>query len=243
MEESARRFYSALARVYDQLFPAEETITRFLKDHVPHRAARVLDLACGTGTYTDALSARGVDVFGIDGSEELIALGKTRSRRPERLSVLDMNDLGELASGPFDLVFCIGNSIPHLGSIAEVQRLLHTIARNLVPTVGRVVIQYVDVSALRIGESRDLPTLSAAGVQFDRRYTKVSNRVARFSARLMLSGNVEDLSNDLLVLSEEELGSWFSNAGLRHCDTFGDFSGGTLAGSWMRIMTAERSAP
>lgn len=241
MEETARRFYSALARVYDQLFPAEDAITRFLNDNVPDRTARVLDLACGTGTYTDALFTHGVDVFGIDGSEELIARGRTRSRRPDRLAVLDMNDLGELTSGPFGLVFCIGNSISHLGSIAEVQRLLQTIARNLTPSVGRVVIQYVDVSALRIGESRDLPTLSAAGVQFDRCYTRVSNRVARFSARLTTSGHVEDLANDLLVFSEQELGSWFSEAGLRHRDTFGDFTGGKPAGSWMRIITAEES--
>lgn len=46
----------------------------------------VLDLACGTGSLTEALAALGYDMIGVDGSEEMLAeaVNKNTPRRAPR---------------------------------------------------------------------------------------------------------------------------------------------------------------
>src|SRR4051812_33478891 len=39
---------------------------------------RILDLGCGHGWFTDELERRGADVVGVDGSERLLAIARSR---------------------------------------------------------------------------------------------------------------------------------------------------------------------
>ena len=71
--------YTAVARVYDRLNAEidyrawadfiEAGFDRFL----PSRPELVLDLACGTGSMTIELAARGYDMIGVDGSADMLS--------------------------------------------------------------------------------------------------------------------------------------------------------------------------
>ncbi|MGZ8458546.1 MAG: class I SAM-dependent methyltransferase [Gemmatirosa sp.] len=111
--------YDTLADVYDWLVPegllepersaaAFEMVLAELAG-----GARVLDCACGTGTLAVGLALRGFEVTASDASEGMVA--RTRALAAEhgaRLATA-VRRWEELDGGPFDAVFCVGNSITH----------------------------------------------------------------------------------------------------------------------------------
>ena len=58
----------------------------------PKAGERILDLGCGTGALTAEIAARGAEVLGVDGSEEMIA--QARKKFPAlRFQVMDAREL------------------------------------------------------------------------------------------------------------------------------------------------------
>ena len=111
--------YDTLADVYDWLVPEallepEGSAAAFAPVVAELRAgARVLDCACGTGTLAVGLALRGFEVSASDASAAMVertrALAAAHGVRVEaRVRMWE-----ELGGGPFDAVFCVGNSITH----------------------------------------------------------------------------------------------------------------------------------
>jgi SAM-dependent methyltransferase len=69
---------------------------------------RVLDIGCGPGRHSLALARRGIEVVGIDHSDEFVALARAAAEK-EQLNVefnaLDVRDLDEHEA--FDAVICL----------------------------------------------------------------------------------------------------------------------------------------
>jgi len=111
--------YDTLADVYDWLVPEallepEGSAAAFAPVVAELRAgARVLDCACGTGTLAVGLALRGFEVSASDASAAMVertrALADAHGVRVEAKVRL----WEELDGGPFDAVFCVGNSITH----------------------------------------------------------------------------------------------------------------------------------
>ena len=111
--------YDTLAEVYDWLVPEvllepEGSVAAFetVVAELP-AGARVLDCAAGTGLLAVGLALRGFDVTASDASAGMVE--RTRALAAEhgvkvRAAVRRWEDL---EGGPFDAVFCVGNSITH----------------------------------------------------------------------------------------------------------------------------------
>jgi SAM-dependent methyltransferase len=113
------REYDTLADVYDFLVPeallspaGSAAAFEAVLAEIP-AGARVLDCACGTGTLAVGLALRGFEVSASDASAEMVA--RTRALAAEHGVRLDVATRvwEELDGGPFDAVFCVGNSITH----------------------------------------------------------------------------------------------------------------------------------
>jgi SAM-dependent methyltransferase len=81
----------------------------FLCEHLDlHEGSKVLDLGCGPGRHALALARRGVEMVGIDHSDEFVALAR-RAAAADGLSVefraADVRDLDE--EDRFDAVICL----------------------------------------------------------------------------------------------------------------------------------------
>lgn len=95
---------------------------------------RVLDCACGIGTQSLGLAARGFDVEGCDISSGAIARARTEAATrglKVPFSVASMLHLDRLTPTGFEAVICIDNSLPHLESDGELLQAAQQIFTKL----------------------------------------------------------------------------------------------------------------
>jgi SAM-dependent methyltransferase len=98
----------------------------------------VLDAACGSGGHALALARWGYEVTGADASPAMIALAQqkaTQAGLEVRFAVSDLAALGGVATQgrPYDAVLCLGNSLPHMLTQADLVAALRGMASVLRP--------------------------------------------------------------------------------------------------------------
>jgi len=138
-----RTAYDDLAQVYDWLVPdalLEPTRAAAAFDAVLAlipSGGRVLDCACGTGQLAVGAALRGYTVAATDASPGMIARTRDLAARYEislSVAVRAWEDLpAPGAEGPFDAVFCVGNSLTHAAGRERRRKALGAMARVLAP--------------------------------------------------------------------------------------------------------------
>jgi SAM-dependent methyltransferase len=212
-------FYSRFAERYEAIFPFRPAVLAFLTERLPPGRRRVLDLGCGTGHYCGRLAAAGHDVVGIDLDPQMVATA-ARAYPGARFAVGDLVEFRRLVSalddrsrtpvpgamgpGPaasseaFDLIFCIGNVLPHVPQ-RRLPELLVSVRDALRPG-GAWLLQTVNwdqVLGRRDAHFRFPDRVLSDGTRFSREYAGVSARSVRFRTRLtapageLFSGEVE----------------------------------------------------
>jgi SAM-dependent methyltransferase len=97
------------------------------------RGRRALDLACGTGSSTGPLLARGYSVVACDISAEMVRQAQRKfPQHADDFLVADMRALPWL--GEFDLVLCLDDAINYLLSAEDLQATFAGVADALSPT-------------------------------------------------------------------------------------------------------------
>lgn len=102
----------------------------------------VLDVACGIGTQSLGLAARGFEVTASDLSAAVVE----RARQEARIrnlsidfSVCDMREVNTHHGKKFDAVICAGNSLPHLLNDEDIYRALDAMYQSLEPGGGCII--------------------------------------------------------------------------------------------------------
>ena len=131
--------YTSFARFYDGLTDNVEYVDRAeyiieVFKRLDHPMGITLDLACGTGSLTIALAKRGVDIYGIDASQEMLteALDKAYD---EGLSLLFLCQKMQKIDlyGTIDTCVCTLDSINHLTNPDDVQKTFNRVSLFLDP--------------------------------------------------------------------------------------------------------------
>ena len=134
--------YDELASVYDWLVPdallEPDGAVAALGGTIGElpAGAHVLDCACGTGQLAVGLAARGFDVVASDASAGMVE----RTRAFAAAHGVDLTtvvccweDLREAVRGPFEAVFCVGNSLTHAEGAVGRRAALAAMADVLAP--------------------------------------------------------------------------------------------------------------
>ena len=159
---SPAAFYNSLAPTYDDMVDIERRVAQAgrLVEALTQRFApspqRGIDLGCGTGAYTCALAAAGFTAAGLDIAEDMLAKARANTRRLGLQATYACGALEDLptpfASGQAGLVFCLGNTLPHLVAPGALERACRGLAA-LLDGRGLAVVQVLNYD--RILERRE----------------------------------------------------------------------------------------
>ncbi len=159
----AATYGDRIAEVYDErhalLDPTEAVAA--LADLAA--GGRVLELAIGTGRVALPLAARGVEVHGVDASEEMVA--RLRAKPGGERIPVTIGDLAEVpVEGSFGLVFVVFNTFFALTTQEAQCALFAKVAEHLAAG-GRFVIEAFVPDLGRFDRNQRLAVL---GVELDR---------------------------------------------------------------------------
>jgi SAM-dependent methyltransferase len=113
---------------------------------IVHRDGPMLDVACGNGRYMCALAAEGVDVYGVDLSEYLLA-GAVQHGLAGRVACGDMRAL-PFATDVFGSAINMFTSFGYFDDDADNARALAEIARVVRPR-GAFVLDFINALKVR----------------------------------------------------------------------------------------------
>ncbi|MDO9545474.1 MAG: class I SAM-dependent methyltransferase [Pelolinea sp.] len=121
---------------------------------------RILDAACGTGMHAIALAKEGSEMSGADISPEMIKKAQKNTRAAQVNVDLKPVGFGDLEQAymnsnfhPFDVLICLGNSLPHLLSPDEILAALKDMAACLRPG-GMLLLQNRNFDAVMAEHNR-----------------------------------------------------------------------------------------
>jgi ubiquinone/menaquinone biosynthesis C-methylase UbiE len=185
---------------------------------------RVLELGCGNGRILLALAALGIEVVGVDRSQNMLAqLFRKASARglSARACAMDVRRLGFAVR--FDVVLCPYSLVTYMTDENDATRMLDE-AKRVLATDGIVV---VDAFIRRgVDSSRDYirdyeRPFGERSLVRSKRITPLSERVNRIERRyeiMSADGTIDeriDTSEDIRVYAPSELTALLETCGLR----------------------------
>jgi len=218
-------FYSVLSAYYDELFTLKPATVNFVRSKCVKRG-KLLDVGCGTGLLSHALSAKFEQVDGVDLDCEMIRRAASGSSSNEHFDTLNMLELdSEYSAGRFDTITCLGNTVAHLSSIDDITKVLRSFF-NLLSDGGIAIIQIVNFDrVIKHGEIA-LPFLQASTVEFRRTYKFDSTKSkVEFSSSISDKKSGESFDNcvELYPLLKNQLEGLLFSVGFKRVEIFGDY--------------------
>lgn len=127
---------------------------------IPGTTGRAIDLGCGPGFYALVLADLGFSVLAVDSSVALLNELKVRTQG-RAISAVESDMLSALRAQqqPYDLCLCIGDTIAHCQSRADVEALIREAHRVLVQG-GLFIVSLRNYEQELTGTERFIPVRS-----------------------------------------------------------------------------------
>jgi len=219
-------FYDTLSQFYDRIFPVKQAQLDFLRQN--HENLKVLDIACGDGGYLNKLSEHGFYGYGIDLDQRMIdTANKKKTSEKIDFYKMDMMQIGSFPEDNFDLLYCIGNSLVHLDSLENVDRLLRK-TFHLLKTGGYLVLQIINYDRVLDQDIQSLPTIVSENLIMKRTYKHEPMKI-RFITTLHVDGHRYKQEVSLLPVRFSWLKTTLHDIGYQIIEDFGDFEGNSFS--------------
>ena len=161
--------------LYSQPIDAAQTErdAAFIAQHLPlDRFPRVLDLCCGQGRHSAALTHRGYAVTGVDRNPGALQVARARCAPPAEFVVMDARHVAALGRR-FDGVVCMWQSFGYFDA-AQNARLLRDLS-GVVEGQGRMILDVYNADFFR--DRQGLRSSQANGVNTTERKLLVGDRL------------------------------------------------------------------
>jgi len=161
---------------YDSWTEREVDIS-FYKEQVKKYGEPVLELGCGTGRITIPITMEGHEITGLDISKELLERGKEKAEE-EDLDIEwirgDMRDF--YLNRKFNLIFVAFNSIHHILTLEDMEKVLKNVKEHLKPD-GRFIVEFFnpDLEILNRDPSEEHEVTEYEGPEGEVKVTESTN--------------------------------------------------------------------
>lgn len=199
---------------------------------------RVLDAACGTGMHVIALAERGFQADGADLSEKMVEKAKINAAAASVTSRFKGAGFGALQrnfadSVPYDVVLCLGNSLPHLTNSKDLQDALIDFSDCLRPG-GMLLVQNRNFDAVMTQKERWMEPQAheedSGEWLFVRFYDFASDGLIDFNIFTLFkprggAWQQQTTQTRLYPLKQDELAQALAKAGFAQMEFFGGMNG------------------
>ncbi len=143
-------FYDQIAENYDRMTNLDSRMdgirkfARRIKDRYNLESA--IDVACGTGRHAIIMSQMGIRAVGADMSAGMLDKARTFANQigvQVQWIGCPMQELSQHVNEKFDIVLCLGNSLPHILNQDDLDRTISGFAKLLQPG-GVLLIQLLN---------------------------------------------------------------------------------------------------
>jgi len=159
---TATEFYDTLASGYDRMTGFDERLKKetntFRRIVEEYAVTSALDAGCGTGAHSVLLATLGVRVTAVDGSTEmLMVLNRHAEERHLKIHTVQagFENVNDILPEPFDAVFCLGNTLPHLLTEEALVRSLRNF-KSLLNPGGVLILQLLNYRRILTERNRIL---------------------------------------------------------------------------------------
>ena len=211
---------------------------------------RVLELGCGSGRILLDLASRGIEIVGIDRSQNMLTgLARKAAKRalPLRACMMDVRRLG--FGVRFDVVLCGYSLVTYMTANDDAKRMLDQVKRVLAPRGIVVVDAFVrrPMEPLREFTRDYVRPFGEETLIRSKRITPLSDRVNRIERRYeIVSGDGAvreriETCEDIRAYAPAELTALLVECGLRARETWWDYTTTTeVAGAQFFTAVCER---
>ncbi len=153
--------YDQFSESYDVMVSWEERLRReepFFQQLIQQIGARrVLDVGCATGGHVLRFAEWGLEAVGVDPSQEMVRIARGRAAGNPRARFLQagFGELADKVGGSFDMVTCLGNTLPHALTRADLEGALRDMAAVLRPG-GLLALQLLNYDRILAEQRRFL---------------------------------------------------------------------------------------
>jgi len=226
MENSSDPWYAEWfgSRYYKLLYCGrdQKEADRFIGNLVNHiglgRGANVLDLACGTGRHSRTLHSLGLNVIGIDQSEEAINEASVSAANGLDFFVHDMRGL--YWADHFDLIVNLFTSFGYFHSTDDDLRVLHGVHDSLL-VGGHFILDFMNVG-LTIARLVPNETIERESVTFNIS-RRIKNGMILKQIEVVDGETTMHFTEEVDVLTPEQLLGYHDEVGLQVKHIFGDY--------------------
>lgn len=220
------------AAIYDGLNTFLSDL-QFYKKWLPkNKAAKILELCCGTGRLTLPIAKDGYDICGVDYTSSMLEQAKVKASEAR----LDINfieaDIRTLnLQEKFDLIFIPFNSIHHLYKNEDLFKAFHTVKKHL-KAEGLFLFDCFNPNIRYIVEGAKEQMKIAAYTTSDGREVLIKQtmryenktQVNRIEWHYFINGEFNSIQNlDMRMFFPQELDAYLEWAGFHVIHKFGNF--------------------
>jgi len=131
-----RALYSQLVKYYDRIYwwkDYDQEVGFLVKAFKRYgiRGRRVLEVACGTGSHTKLLVERGYEVTGVDISDDMLRIARSKVKDHAKFVRGDMRDLGSVVDGKYDAAICLFSAISYNLTLPDLKRTIQGLYDHL----------------------------------------------------------------------------------------------------------------
>lgn len=95
------------------------------------RGRRVLEVACGTGSHSKLLVKRGYEVTGVDISDDMLRIARSKVKDHAEFIRGDMRELDAVVDGKYDAAICLFSAISYNLTMPDLRRTIRGLYDHL----------------------------------------------------------------------------------------------------------------
>ena len=127
----------------------------FEKIFAQKKVTNMLDIGCGIGRHAEFFSDYADSITAMDPSKDMINYAKEHVIRSGKIKLIEggFENLGTLVRQQFDLIVCLGNTLPILGNRRNVKLALKNTRKKLVEG-GLAIFQFLNFEPKMMEKNR-----------------------------------------------------------------------------------------